>query len=144
MQNSEHLFDGRLATPVAYIAENEAHARVRAMEALLERGFVCREFSDPSDPLDALRSQFSGSDRARRVDPEIRCGRGGSLARIDTKGASSRPLADGLAPSGREQNGVVQDRARGERGEPEGCDEQGNQMPRLDQHVRRGLPKLGL
>jgi EAL domain-containing protein (putative c-di-GMP-specific phosphodiesterase class I)/CheY-like chemotaxis protein len=56
-QNSEHLSDGRLAMPVAYIADSEAHARICAMEALLERGFVCREFSDSSDLLDALRSQ---------------------------------------------------------------------------------------
>jgi EAL domain-containing protein (putative c-di-GMP-specific phosphodiesterase class I) len=50
-------FRSRLATPVAYVADSEAHSRTCVVEALLEQGFVCRDFTRASDLLDAFEAR---------------------------------------------------------------------------------------
>src|SRR3982074_2286740 len=55
--NTADRLNSRLAAPMAYVAGNEAHSRVCAMEALLEQGFVCRDFARTSDLLDAFESE---------------------------------------------------------------------------------------
>src|SRR5260370_574172 len=50
-------FRSRFAMPVAYVADGEAHSRICVVEALLEQGFVCRDFTRASDLLDAFEAE---------------------------------------------------------------------------------------
>src|ERR1700674_3438028 len=55
--NSAGGVAGDLASPVAYVGDREAHSRACIVEALLEQGFVCRDFTRASDLLDAFRTK---------------------------------------------------------------------------------------
>jgi EAL domain-containing protein (putative c-di-GMP-specific phosphodiesterase class I) len=52
--NSAGGVAGDLASPVAYVGDSEAHSRACIVDALLEQGFVCRDFTRASDLLDAF------------------------------------------------------------------------------------------